>query len=71
MSIEGKQDTMTLIAHISSNNESITINGGMNNLAETLFLIERFLRASGFVFDGSLSILDEKQLNTLATATYN
>ena len=71
MSIEGKQDTMLLMANIRSANETISIRGNMNSLAETLDSMGRFLRAAGFVFEGNLSILTEEQINTLATATHN
>jgi hypothetical protein len=57
MSIEGTQDTMTLMASIKSTGESIVVTANMDDIQETLESIERFLRASGFIFDGRIGII--------------
>ena len=48
---------MTLTA--LTGRESVVVSADMGSLPEVLEVLERFLRASGFHFDGELDIINE------------
>lgn len=56
------KDVMTFVSTTKDPTETITMEIFSTSLPEVLGAFERFLRGSGFVFDGHLDIVDRVEI---------